>query len=72
MTLEELEIGEKATVRKLKSSEAVRRRIMDMGITKGVQVSIVKIAPLGDPIQLLVRGYDLALRREDAKLIEVM
>jgi len=72
MTLEELEIGEKATVRKLKSSGAVRRRIMDMGITKGVQVSIVKIAPLGDPIQLLVRGYDLALRREDAKLIEVM
>ena len=71
MTLAEVQPGAKATVTKLQDNGAIRRRIMDMGITKGVEVLVVKVAPLGDPIQLSVRGYDLTIRKEDADLIEV-
>lgn len=72
MTLAEVAVGTSAQVSKVTGSGPVRRRIMDMGITKGVQVHVAKVAPLGDPIQMTVRGYDLSLRREDARMIEVM
>ncbi|MDD6229537.1 MAG: ferrous iron transport protein A [Lactimicrobium massiliense] len=71
MTLKEAEIGSTVTVVKLHGEGAVKRRIMDMGITKGVQVFIRKVAPLGDPIEVTVRGYELSIRKEDAKQIEV-
>ena len=72
MTLGDVAVGTTASVVKLNGGGPVRRRIMDMGITKGAVVSVVKVAPLGDPIQLTVRGYELTLRKEDAKMIEVM
>ncbi|MDD6674163.1 MAG: FeoA family protein [Lactimicrobium massiliense] len=71
MTLKEAKIGSTVTVVKLHGEGAVKRRIMDMGITKGVQVFIRKVAPLGDPIEVMVRGYELSIRKEDAKQIEV-
>ena len=71
MTLKEVAIGEKAVIKKLHGEGAVRRRIMDMGITKGTFVIIRKVAPLGDPIELTVRGYELSIRKEDAEMIEV-
>ena len=71
MTLKEVAIGEKAVIKKLHGEGAVRRRIMDMGITKGTVVTIRKVAPLGDPIELTVRGYELSIRKEDAEMIEV-
>ena len=71
MTLSNIEIGQQATVTKLHDNGAVKRRIMDMGITKGVEVTVTKVAPLGDPIELKVRGYELTLRKADADLIEV-
>lgn len=71
-TLKQLEIGRTATVSKIGGAEAVKRRIMDMGITKGVQVTVRKIAPLGDPIEITVRGYELSLRKADAEYIEVV
>ncbi|NLG03366.1 MAG: ferrous iron transport protein A [Clostridia bacterium] len=70
-TLKELKIGERATVQKLHGEGAVKRRIMDMGITKGVEVSVRKVAPLGDPIEITVRGYELSIRKADAQLIEL-
>ena len=70
-TLREMKVGETATVVKLHGEGAVKRRIMDMGITKGVEVHIRKVAPLGDPIELNVRGYELSLRKADADMIEV-
>ena len=70
-TLREMKVGETATVVKLHGEGAVKRRIMDMGITKGVEVHIRKVAPLGDPIELNVRGYELSLRKGDAEMIEV-
>ena len=70
-TLREAKIGETVKVVKLHGEGAVKRRIMDMGITKGTEVSVLKIAPLGDPIDISVRGYQLSLRRSDAKNIEV-
>lgn len=70
-TLKNAKIGARVTVRKLHGDGAVRRRIMDMGITKGVEVYIRKTAPLGDPIEVTVRGYELSLRRADAELIEI-
>ena len=70
-TLKQVKIGGTATVVKLHGEGALRRRIMDMGITKGVEVYVRKVAPLGDPIELNVRGYELTLRKEDADLIEV-
>ncbi|MDO4182549.1 MAG: FeoA family protein [Coriobacteriia bacterium] len=71
MKLSDMKAGEKAVVAKLRGDGAVRRRIMDMGLTKGVEVALVKVAPLGDPLQITLRGYDLTLRKEDAERIEV-
>ena len=71
MTLKEVGIGDTCTVVKLHGEGAVKRRIMDMGITKGVEVYVRKVAPLGDPIEVTVRGYELSLRNDDAALIEV-
>lgn len=70
-TLKDVRIGDKATVIKVHGEGALRRRIMDMGITKGVVVSVRKVAPLGDPLELTVRGYELSLRKADAGMIEV-
>ena len=70
-TLRDLKKGESAKVVKLHGEGAVRRRIMDMGITKGVEVYVRKVAPLGDPIELTVRGYELSVRKADAQMIEV-
>lgn len=68
-TLKEVACGETVTVKKLTGEGAVKRRIMDMGITKGVQVFVRKVAPLGDPVEVTVRGYELSLRRADAEMI---
>ncbi len=70
-TLREVAIGDTVTVVKIHGEGAVRRRIMDMGITKGVSVTVRKVAPLGDPIQLNVRGYELSIRKADAEMVEV-
>lgn len=70
-TLKETKIGETVTVKKLNGEGAVKRRIMDMGITRGAEVTVRKVAPLGDPIQVTVRGYELSLRKADAEMIEV-
>ncbi|WP_085831900.1 FeoA family protein [Clostridium merdae] len=70
-TLKEVQLGETVTVVKLHGVGAVKRRIMDMGITKGAQVFVRKVAPLGDPIEVKVRDYELSLRKADAELIEV-
>ncbi len=70
-TLRDVRIGESAVVKKLYGEGALRRRIMDMGITKGVTVKVRKAAPLGDPLELTVRGYQLTLRKSDAANIEV-
>ena len=70
-TLKEAKIGETVTVLKLHGEGAIKRRIMDMGITKGVQIHVRKVAPLGDPIEITVRGYELSLRKADAEKIEV-
>ena len=70
-TLKDAKIGQTVRVKKLTGEGAVKRRIMDMGITKGVEVYIRKVAPLGDPIDITVRGYELSLRKADAELIEV-
>ncbi|MGN0073014.1 MAG: ferrous iron transport protein A [Coriobacteriales bacterium] len=71
MTLSSAAPGTPVTVTRLHENGAVRRRIMDMGITKGTQVTVTKTAPLGDPLELSVRGYHLSLRKADAELIEV-
>lgn len=71
MTLKDVKVGQKAKVKKLNGEGALKRRIMDMGITKGVEVSIRKVAPLGDPIELTVRGFELSLRKSDAEMIDV-
>ena len=68
-TLREAKVGETVVVAKLQGEGAVKRRIMDMGITKGVEIYIRKIAPLGDPVEVNVRGYELSLRKEDAGMI---
>ena len=69
--MKEVQIGDTVTVVKLHGTGAVKRRIMDMGITKGAQVFVRKVAPLGDPIEVKVRDYELSLRKADAELIEV-
>ncbi len=71
MTLKEAKVGSTVTVKKLTGAGAIKRRIMDMGITKGVDIYIRKVAPLGDPIEVTVREYELSLRKEDAETIEV-
>ena len=70
-TLRQAKIGDTVKVVKLHGEGAVKRRIMDMGITKGVEVYVRKVAPLGDPIEVTVRGYELSLRKADAEMIEV-
>ena len=70
-TLKEVKIGHSAIIKKLHGEGAVKRRIMDMGLTKGTEVYVRKVAPLGDPLELTVRGYELSLRKEDAQWIEV-
>ncbi|MDO4397721.1 MAG: ferrous iron transport protein A [Oscillospiraceae bacterium] len=70
-TLKEAKVGETVKVLKLHGEGAVKRRIMDMGITKGVSVYVRKVAPLGDPIEVTVRGYELSLRKADSEMIEV-
>lgn len=70
-TLKETSVGETVKVVKLNGSGPVKRRIMDMGITKGVDVFVRKVAPLGDPVEVTVRGYELSLRKADAEMIDV-
>ena len=71
-TLKDVKVGENCTVTKLHGEGAVKRRIMDMGITKGVSVFVRKVAPLGDPVEVTVRGYELSIRKDDAQMIEVI
>ena len=71
MTLKDVKIGESCTVKKIRGEGALKRRIMDMGITKGARIYVRKVAPLGDPIEITVRNYELSIRKEDAQLIEV-
>lgn len=70
-TLKEVKVGETVTVVKLHGEGAVKRRIMDMGITRGVEIYVRKVAPLGDPVEVTVRGYELSLRKADAEMIEI-
>ena len=70
-TLKEVAVGQTVTVKKLTGAGPVKRRIMDMGITKGVEIYVRKVAPLGDPVEVTVRGYELSLRRADSEMIEV-
>lgn len=70
-TLKDVKVGQSATVARLGGAGAVKRRIMDMGLTKGTQVFVHKVAPLGDPIEVTVRGYELSLRKDEAECIEV-
>ena len=71
MTLNEVKPGQTATIARINGQGPVKRRIMDMGLTKGTEVSVRKVAPLGDPIELTVRGYELSIRRDEAAAIEV-
>ena len=68
-TLRDIKVGETVTVAELTGGGAVKRRIMDMGITKGVVVMVIKVAPLGDPVEVTVRGYELSLRKADAAMV---
>ena len=70
-TLKDLKGGESASVVRLNSTGATRRRLLDMGLTKGVKVTLRKVAPLGDPLEITLRGYELSLRKSEAELIEV-
>ena len=70
-TLKDVKVGKRVRVIKVGGSGAIKRRIMDMGITKGVEIYVRKVAPLGDPIEINVRGYELSLRKADADMIEV-
>lgn len=70
-TLKQAKVGETVTVTKLHGEGAVKRRIMDMGITRGVNVYVRKVAPLGDPVEVTIRGYELSLRKADAEMIEI-
>ena len=70
-TLKETACGQTVTVKRLTGEGPVKRRIMDMGITKGVEIYVRKVAPLGDPVEVMVRGYELSLRKNDAEMIEV-
>ena len=71
-TLKDVKIGESVTVKKLSGNDgALKRRVMDMGITKGVEIYVRKVAPLGDPVELTIRGYELSIRKNEAEAIEV-
>ena len=71
-TLKDAKIGQTVTVKRLNGEGAVKRRIMDMGITKGTEIYIRKVAPLGDPVEVTVRGYELSLRKADAEMVETV
>ena len=71
MTLRNVGVGQTVTVSKITGVGAIKRRIMDMGLTKGTSVYVRKVAPLGDPVEVMVRGYELSLRKADAEMIEV-
>ena len=71
-TLRDVKVGQECTVERLTGAGAVKRRIMDMGITKGVEIYVRKVAPLGDPMELTVRNYELSVRKADAEMIEVV
>ena len=71
-TLRQVKVGQTCIVKRVHGEGALRRRIMDMGITKGVEIYIRKVAPLGDPIEVTVRGYELSLRKADAEMIELV
>ena len=70
-TLKQVKVGETVTMERLHGEGAVKRRIMDMGITRGVEIHVRKVAPLGDPMELSVRGYELSIRKADAEMIQV-
>lgn len=70
-TLKEVKVGQSAIVVKIHGEGALKRRIMDMGITKGVKITVRKVAPLGDPLELNLRGYELSIRKSDAEMIEI-
>lgn len=70
-TLKNVKVGETVRVKRLNGEGAVKRRIMDMGITKGVDIHVRKVAPLGDPVEITVRGYELSLRKADTEMIEI-
>ena len=70
-SLKDVKVGETATVVKLHGEGATKRRIMDMGITKGVEIHVRKVAPLGDPMELNIRGYELSIRKADAEMVEI-
>ena len=70
-TLKEVAVGQTVTVKKLSGAGPVKRRIMDMGITKGSELFIRKVAPLGDPVEITVRGYELSVRKADAEMIQI-
>ena len=70
-TLKDAKIGQTVKVKKINGEGAIKRRIMDMGITKGVEIYIRKVAPLGDPVEITVRGYELSLRKADAEIVNV-
>ncbi|MGI6736468.1 MAG: FeoA family protein [Anaerovoracaceae bacterium] len=70
-TLREVSVGESIKVKKINGEGAVKRRIMDMGLTRGTGVYVRKVAPLGDPIEMTVRGYELSVRRQDAEMVEI-
>ena len=72
MTLREVKTGQTVTVQKINGEGALKRRIMDMGITKGAEIYVRKVAPLGDPVEITVRGYELSLRKADSEIIEVL
>ena len=72
MTLRDVKTGQTVTVQKINGEGAVKRRIMDMGITRGVEIFVRKVAPLGDPVEITVRGYELSLRKADSEIIEVV
>lgn len=71
MTLREVKPGETVVVKKISGEGAIKRRIMDMGITKGIEIYVRKVAPLGDPVEITVRNYELSVRKADAELIEI-
>ena len=71
MTLKDVSVGQTVKVRRLSGEGPVKRRIMDMGITKGIEIYVRKVAPLGDPVEITVRGYELSIRKADAEMVEV-
>ena len=71
-TMRDVKVGEDVVIKKLTGTGAVKRRLMDMGLTRGTQVHVRKVAPLGDPVEVTVRGYELSLRKADAEMIEIL